>query len=135
MESIGDDAPGDNWYGILHDIGMDEDEMRAAKLDLPELKVTPEAVEGMVNHIISEIKKTKMEGHQIYVEFSVSELVSLCGFDPESCTLASDMFYEELYSREEIGGAEIRQDKLFVRPESNLIDRLHHLESPDLTMQ
>ena len=135
MQTTHENDPCDNWYGLLHEIGMDEDEMRAAGLDLPELKVTPEAVKDTVDHIIAEIMKTHMEGHQIYIDFSVSDLVTKCGFDPESCSLASDMFYEELSSREEIATAEIRLDKLIVRPEAGIIDQLHKLDPPGLTMQ
>ncbi len=135
MHTTREHDPGDNWYDMLHEIGMDEDEMRAAGLDLPELKVTPEAVEAMVDYLISEIKKTHMEGHQLRIEFSLNELVARFGFDPRSCALAREMFEEEVAAREEITSAGIIDGKLLVKPENSIIDQLHELEPPGLTMQ
>lgn len=134
MESTHDSDPCGDWYGMLHGIGMDEDEMCEAGLDLPELKVTEEAAESMAEYIVSGIMKTKMEGHQIYIEFSVSELAARFGLDTESCTLAEDMFFEELYSHEEIDTAEILNGKLYVKPENSIIGRLHEMEPPGIQM-
>jgi hypothetical protein len=135
MESIDGNDPGENWYDMLIEIGMKEAEMRALKLDLPELKILPESAKAMVDIIISEILKTKMEGHQLYIEFSVSELASRCDCNPSSCSYANDMFYEEIATREEIANAEILYDRLLVMPVPNLIERLHHLDSSGLTRE
>jgi hypothetical protein len=135
IESIGGNDPGENWYDMLIEIGMEEAEMRALKLDLPELNISSESAKVMVDIIISEILKTKMEGHQLYIEFSVSELASRCDFNPSSCSYANDMFYEEIATREEIANAEILYDRLLVMPAPNLIDSLHHLDSPGLTRE
>jgi hypothetical protein len=135
MESTRENEPEGCWYDLLLEIGMDEGEMRAAGLNLPELSITQGAVKDMVDLIISEVKKTKMEGQQIYIELSVSKLVARSGFGLGSCTLANDMFYEEIATRKEISDTEIQYDRLLVRPVPDLIDRLHCLEPSGQQME
>jgi hypothetical protein len=134
LESVEGLMSDGSWYDIFRNIGMDDDEMRVAGLDLSEQKLTESAVSKMVDHIVDVIQNTHMEGHQLHVDFSASDLAERFDVDLESCQLAEDMVFAELFSREGINNAELIDGRLFVKPDNDLIARLHEPEPPGLTM-
>lgn len=70
-----------SWYDIFQGIGMSDEEMRTAGLDLPELKLTDQAVMEMAEYVAGQVRDAVMEDGQTHITIPLADLTAQFGID------------------------------------------------------